>query len=95
MKKTVTITLRLTPEEEKVLDRVARALRATRSEALRAVLKEKARGLEREETMTAYDHLKRYIPESREPMRKRSLAANVSDEFYKIVLEKHRTRRPR
>lgn len=92
MKKTVTITLRLTPGEEKVLDRVARALRATRSEALRAVLKDKSASLEREETMTAYDHLKRHIPESRGPVRKRSLALNASEEFYKIVLEKHRGR---
>jgi hypothetical protein len=95
MKKTVTITLRLTPEEEKVLDRVARALRATRSEALRAVLKDEGLRLEREETMSAHDHLKRYIPENRGPVRKRSLALNVSEEFLKIVLEKHRGRRSR
>lgn len=92
MNRKVTITLRLTAEEEKVLDRVARALRATRSEALRAVLKDKAASLAREETMTAHDHLKRYIPESRGPMRKRSLALNASEEFYKIVREKIRGR---
>lgn len=89
MKKTVTITLRLTTEEEKVLDRVARELRATRSEALRAVLRDKGRRLEREEGMTAHDRLKHYIPEARGPVRKRSLALNVSEEFYKIVKEKH------
>lgn len=94
MKKTVTITLRLTTEEEKVLDRVARALRATRSEALRAVLRDKGRGLEREESMSAYDHLRRYIPESRGPVRRRSLASNASEEFYKILREKHRGRGP-
>lgn len=93
MKKTVTITLRLTSEEEKVLDRVARALRATRSEALRAVLRDKGLRLEREETMTVHDRLKHYIPEARGPVRKRSLALNASDEFYKIVQEKHRGRR--
>lgn len=94
MKKTVTITLRLTPEEEKVLDRVARALKATRSEALRAVLKDKGRRLEREEGMSAHDLLKGYIPQVRGPVRKRSLARDVGDEFYKIVKEKHLARRP-
>ncbi|MDD5301622.1 MAG: hypothetical protein PHS14_00820 [Elusimicrobia bacterium] len=89
MKKTVTITLRLTPEEEKVLDRVARALRATRSEALRAVLKDRGLRLEREETMSVHDRLKHYIPERRGPVRKRSLALNASEEFLKTVLEKH------
>ena len=92
MKKTVTITLRLTTEEEKVLDRVARELRATRSEALRAVLKDKGARLEREETMSAYDHFKPYIPERRGPVRKRSLALNVSEEFLKFVQEKHARR---
>jgi predicted transcriptional regulator len=92
MKKTVTITLRLTPEEEKVLDRVARALRATRSEALRAVLKDKGLRLEREESMSAHDRLKHYIPEALGPLRKRSLALNASEEFLKIVQEKHARR---
>lgn len=92
MKKTVTITLRLTPEEEKVLDRVARALRATRSEALRAVLKDRGLRLEREETMTVHDRLERYIPEARGPVRKRSLALNVSEEVLKIIQEKHARR---
>jgi len=92
MKKTVTITLRLTPEEEKVLDRVAHALRATRSEALRAVLKDKGLSLQREETMTAHDWLKSYIPESKGPMRKRSNALNVKEEVLKIILEKHARR---
>ena len=89
MKKTVTITLRLTPDEEKVLDRVAREMRATRSEALRAVLKDKGRRLEREETMSIHDRLKHYIPERVGPVRKRSLAKNVKEEFLKYVLEKH------
>ena len=89
MKKTVTITLRLTTEEEKVLDRVARELRATRSEALRAVLRDKGRRLELEEGMSVHDHLKHYIPEARGPVRKRSLALNVSEEVYKIIKEKH------
>ena len=89
MKKTVTITLRLTADEEKVLDRVARDLRANRSEALRAVLREKGLRLEREETMSIHDRLKHYIPERRGPVRKRSVATNVSDEFYKILKEKH------
>jgi hypothetical protein len=94
MKRTVTITLRLTAEEEKVLDRVASELRASRSEALRAVLRDRGAKLVREETMTAHDFLKHYIPKQRGPLRKRSLAENVSEEFHKIVLEKHRGRRP-
>ena len=89
MKRTVTITLRLTSGEEKVLDRVARELRATRSEALRAVLRDKGRRLEQEEGMSVHDHLKHYIPEARGPVRKRSLALNVSEEVYKIIKEKH------
>lgn len=92
MKKKVIITLRLTVDEEKILERVARALRATRSEALRAALREKSARLEREETMTAYDRIKHYIPEKTGPVRKYSLALNVSDEFYKIVREKIRGR---
>ena len=92
MKKTVTITLRLTTEEEKVLDRVARELRATRSEALRAALRDQGRRLENEKGMTAYDHLKRYIPEQRGPVRKRSNALNVREEVLKIILEKHARR---
>ena len=92
MKKTVTITLRLTTEEEKVLDRVARELRATRSEALRAVLRDKGRRLESEKGMTVHDHLKHYIPEARGPVRKCSLALNVSEEVYKIIKVKHARR---
>jgi hypothetical protein len=92
MKKTVTITLRLTPEEEKVLDRVARELRATRSEALRAVLRDKGRRLEQEEGMSVHDRLKHYIPEQRGPVRKRSNALNVREEVLKIILEKHARR---
>lgn len=95
MNRKVTITLRLTAEEEKVLDRVARALRATRSEALRAVLKDRGLRLEREETMSVHDRLKHYIPAARGPVRKRSLAYNASEEFYKILKEKHDARRPR
>lgn len=95
MKKTVTITLRLTAEEEKVLDQVARALRATRSEALRAVLRDKGRRLEREEGMSAHERLKHYIPEARGPVCKRSLALNVGPEVYQIIKEKHDGRRSR
>ena len=92
MKKTVTITLRLTIEEEKVLDRVASALQATRSEALRAVLRDQGRRLEREEGMSAHDRLKHYIPQQRGPVRKRSNALNVREEVLKIILEKHARR---
>jgi len=95
MNRKVTITLRLTAEEEKVLDRVARSLRATRSEALRAVLREKGAGLEREETMSAHERLKHYIPAASGPMRKNSLAHNASEAFYQIVREKIRGRRAR
>jgi hypothetical protein len=95
MRKTVTITLRLTSDEEKVLDRVARALKATRSEALRAALKDKGLRLEREATMSVHDRLKHYIPERRGPVRKRSLALNSSEEFLKILQEQHRAIRPR
>ncbi len=93
MNRKVTITLRLTAEEEKILDRVARSLRATRSEALRAVLKDKAKVLEREEKMTVHDRLKHYIPAADGPVRKRSLAYNASEAFYQIVKEKIRGRR--
>lgn len=95
MKKTVTVTLRLTPEEERVLDRVARALRATRSEALRAVLKDEGLRLAREQALSAHEHLKRYIPVNPGPVRRRSLARGASAGFLEIVEEKHRGRRAR
>lgn len=95
MKRTVTITLRLTVEEEKVLDRVARELRASRSEALRAVLMDRGAKLEREKTMTAHDLLKHYIPEQRGPLRKQSLAENAGDKIYKMLKEKYRGSRAR
>ena len=79
-------------EEEKVLDRVARELRATRSEALRAALRDKGRQLEREEGMSAHDRLKHYIPLQSGPVRKRSNALNVREEVLKIILEKHARR---
>lgn len=95
MKKSVTITLRLTPEEERVLDRVARALRATRSGALRAALRGEGRRLERERDMSAHEHLKRYIPANAGPVRRTSLARGAGARFLDIVEEKHRGRRAR
>lgn len=95
MNRKVTITLRLTADEEKILDRVARSLRATRSEALRAVLKDKAKVLEREEKMTVHDRLKQYIPAADGPVKKRSVARNASEEFYNMLKEEHDARRSR
>jgi hypothetical protein len=91
MRKTVTITLRLTLEEEKVLNRVARVLRTTRPEALRAVLKDAGLRLKREESMSAHDRLKHYIPERRGPVKKRSVALHSSQEFLKMLQRKHRS----
>ena len=90
MRKTVTITLTL--EEEKILNRVAREFRTTRAGALRVALREAGRKLDREETMSAHDWLKRYIPEKRGPVRKRSNALNVREEVLKIIQEKHARR---
>ncbi len=96
MKKTVTITLRLTPEEERVLDRVARDRRATRSGALRAVLKDEGLRLAREETMSIHDRLKRYIPAQGSAWKgKRPSARDSSRQFADYLLEKHRALRPR
>lgn len=92
MNKKVTITLRLTVDEEKMLDRVARSHGATRSEAIRTALVGEAARIARTENLSVHDQLKRYIPERRGPVRRRSLALNASEEFLKIVQEKHRGR---
>lgn len=95
MKKTVTITLRLTDSEEKTLDRVARAHGASRSEALRAALSTEAARLERIETMSAYDRLKRYIPAKGSAKKgKRPSALDGARAWVDHLVEKHRALRP-
>ena len=94
MKKTVTITLRLTADERKVLDRVARAHRATRSEAIRTALIGEAARIARTENLSGHERLKRYIP-ARGSGRK-DLSALDSARIWAEDLEaKHRALRPR
>jgi hypothetical protein len=95
MKRTVTITLRLTSDEKKTLDRVARALKTTPSEALRSVLREEAAKMSRVESLSAHDRLKRYIPaEGSARGRRKPSALNSGEQFAKLLLEKHRALRP-
>jgi hypothetical protein len=92
----VTITLRLTGDEEKTLDRVARAHGASRSEALRAALIAEAARLERVETMSAHDRLKRYIPAKGGAGKgKRPSALDSRRRFIEYLEETHRAIRPR
>jgi len=92
----VTITLRLTGDEEKTLDRVARAHGASRSEALRAALIAEAARLERVETMSAHDRLKRYIPAKGSAGKgKRPSALDSRRQFTEYLEEKHRAIRRR
>ena len=94
MKKTVTIPWRLTADERKVLDRVARAHRATRSEAIRTALIGEAARIARTENLSGHERLKRYIP-ARGSGRK-DLSALDSARIWAEDLEaKHRALRPR
>lgn len=95
MKKSVTITLRLTAAEEKILDRVARAHGATRSEAMRASLLGEAARIERAESASAYDRLKGYIPARPSVWEgKRPSALDSSRTWAEDLKEKHRALRP-
>lgn len=96
MNKTVTITLRLTADEEKILDRVARAHGATRSEAMRTALLGEAARIERNMTMSGYERLKRYIPAKGSAWKgKRPNALDDSRAWAEALEAKHREIRPR
>ncbi len=95
MNKTVTITLRLTADEEKILDRVARAHGATRSEAIRTSLVGEAARIARSATLSAHDRLRRYIPaEGSAKGAHRPSALDSGRQFTELLLEKHRALRP-
>ncbi|MBI2386209.1 MAG: ribbon-helix-helix protein, CopG family [Elusimicrobia bacterium] len=94
MNKTVTITLRLTADERKVLDRVARAHGATRSEAIRTALLGEAARIARTENLSGHERLKRYIPAKGSG--RKDLSALDSSRIWAEDLEaKHRALRPR
>ncbi len=96
MKKTVTITLRLTADEEKILDRVARAHGATRSEAMRTALMGEAARIERTMNTSGYERLKRYIPAKGSAWKgKRPNALDDSRTWAEDLEAKHRAIRPR
>lgn len=97
MNKTVTITLRLTVDEERILDRLARAQGATRSEALRAALIGEAARIEKTQTLSAHERLKRYIPAKGSKVRggKRPDALDSKRLWLEHLLRKHRAIRPR
>lgn len=94
MNKTVTITLRLTVDEEKILDRIARAHRATRSEAIRTALLGEAARIARAENLSGHDRLKRYIP-AKGSGRKDLSALDSKRLYVEHLVEKHRALRPR
>ncbi len=96
MKKKVTITLRLTVDEEKILDRVARAHGATRSEAMRTALIGEAARIARTENLSGHDQLKRYIPAKGSAWKGKRPNALDSGRLWAEHLEaKHRALRPR
>lgn len=96
MNKKVTITLRLTVDEEKILDRVARAHRATRSEAIRTALLGEAARIARTQNLSGHDQLKRYIPAVGSGKGGKKPSALDSSRIWAEDLEaKHRALRPR
>lgn len=96
MNKTVTITLRLTVEEERILDRMAKAQGTSRSEALRAALIEEAARIERKQNLSGYEQLKRYIPAKGSMVKggKRPDALDSKRLWLEHLLRKHRAIRP-
>lgn len=97
MNKKVTVTLRLTVDEEKILDRLARAHGTTRSEALRTALIGEAARVERTQTLSAHERLKRYIPAQGSMVKggKRPDALDSKRLWLEHLLRKHRAIRPR
>ncbi|MDP3542042.1 MAG: DUF6290 family protein [Elusimicrobiota bacterium] len=96
MNKKVTITLRLTVDEEKILDRIARAHGATRSEAIRTALIGEAARIARTENLSGHDQLKRYIPAEGSWKGGKKPSALDSARIWAEDLEaKHRALRPR
>lgn len=96
MNKRVTITLRLTAEEEKILDRVARAQGTTRSEALRAALIRESVRIERTQSLSGHEQLKRYIPAKGSGLKggKKPNALDGKRLWAEHVERKHREIRP-
>lgn len=95
MNKKVTITLRLTVDEERILDRVARAQGTSRSETLRAALIAEASRLERRQYQSAYEQIKRYIPAKGSGWKGRRPSALDSKRVWAEDIErKHRAIRP-
>lgn len=96
MNKKVTITLRLTVDEERILDRVARAQRTTRSEALRAALMAESIRIERTQSLSGHEQMKRYIPAKGSGLKggKKLNALDGKRLWAEHVERKHRAIRP-
>lgn len=96
MNKKVTITLRLTVDEERILDRVARARGTTRSEALRTALIMEAARIERTQNMSGHEQLKRYIPAKGSGLKggKKPSALDSKRLWIEDLERKHRALRP-
>ncbi len=92
MRKPVTITVRLTTNDEKALRRVMLAMGVSRSEAMRGALADKAEKIARLETMSAHERMKHLIPPKNGGGGRRSF--DTGRQFLDILEEKRRGRRP-
>lgn len=92
----MTITIRLTVHEERILDRVARAQGTTRSKVLRGALIAEATRLERKQHLSAYEQIKRYIPAKGSGLKggKRPSALDSKRIWAEDIERKHRAIRP-
>jgi len=96
MNKKVTITLRLTVDEERMLDRVAKAQGTSRSETLRAALIAEAFRLDRKQNLSCYEQIKRYIPAKGSGLKggKKPNALDSKRIWLEDLERKHRAIRP-